>query len=76
MGLLFREGLAFEESVAYLERAAANAGEDIIILSNLAGTLGRLGEFPRAMEVLQQVIDIVTKNRDGMEEEIYRFNIL
>lgn len=64
MGLLFREGLALDEAKHYLERAAAADPTDATILSNLAGTLSRLGEFPRTMEVVDQAIKLVQKNGD------------
>lgn len=66
MGLLFREGLALEDAKFYLERAAASAPEDSVVLSNLAGTLARLGEFPRVYEVLERAIHLVRDvEKDG-----------
>ncbi len=41
IGMLFKDGLDFEQAIVYLERALAAAPSDPIILSNLGSTLAR-----------------------------------
>eukprot|EP00730_Choanoeca_flexa_P003716 TRINITY_DN11484_c0_g1_i1.p1 TRINITY_DN11484_c0_g1~~TRINITY_DN11484_c0_g1_i1.p1 ORF type:complete len:777 (+),score=194.89 TRINITY_DN11484_c0_g1_i1:151-2481(+) len=64
MGLMFKEGLDFKEAIRWMEKARQASPKESVILSNLAATLAREGDVPKAVKYVHQAI----KLRGGIDE--------
>eukprot|EP00049_Salpingoeca_infusionum_P015049 m.288289 g.288289 ORF g.288289 m.288289 type:complete len:786 (-) comp15800_c1_seq1:469-2826(-) len=57
LGIIYREGLDFESAISHLEIAHSRDPIDTAITDTLAGVLSRVGNVPRALELVKPLLD-------------------